>query len=138
MAHAVRRGQLELHAYSLLTTHVHLLVRSPGESLSEAMQRIEQRFVLRFNRLRERDGPLFRARFTSRRVRTVSRVTLHETSLVSGLSQWSVCRYAALHRDLLARDQGYRQAACEAARTAAGRSVVNTSRPGLDVFRSLP
>ena len=29
LAHEVRRGRIEVHAYCILTTHYHLLVRSP-------------------------------------------------------------------------------------------------------------
>jgi REP element-mobilizing transposase RayT len=68
IARAVRRGELEVHAYCVLTNHYHLLVRSPSGSVSRAMQRIQARFVRRFNTLRRRDGPLFRGRFGSRRI----------------------------------------------------------------------
>lgn len=70
LARAVRRFGIELHAYALLTTHFHLLVRSPGDRLSRAIGWVEQRYVLRFNRRRERDGPLFRGRFVSRWIDT--------------------------------------------------------------------
>ena len=68
IAHVVRRGLLEVHAFTFLTTHFHLLVKSPKGRLSEAMREVEREFVLWFNRTRNRDGPLFRGRFTSRRI----------------------------------------------------------------------
>jgi REP element-mobilizing transposase RayT len=68
LARAVRRGDVELHAYCILTTHFHLLVRSPVGRLSEAMRRIQNEFVRWFNRRRKRDGPLFRGRFRSKPV----------------------------------------------------------------------
>lgn len=68
----MRRGDLEIHAYTLLTTHFHLLVRSPRGTLSEAMRRIENPYVRHFNRLRSRDGPLFKGRFYSRLVESRS------------------------------------------------------------------
>ncbi|MEL6311858.1 MAG: transposase [Bacteroidota bacterium] len=40
LAKRVRVGQLEVVAYSLMTTHFHLLVRSPTGELSEAMRKI--------------------------------------------------------------------------------------------------
>ncbi len=40
LARAVRRGQIEVHAWCILTTHFHLLVRSPGGELSAAMRRV--------------------------------------------------------------------------------------------------
>lgn len=62
------RGLMEVHAYTLLGTHFHLMVRSPAGALSVAMKEVENRYVRAFNRGRRRDGPLFRGRFGSRPV----------------------------------------------------------------------
>ena len=62
----VHAEQIELHAFAILTTHFHLLVRSPRGELSDAMMWIENRYVKYFNRLRGRDGSLFKSRFRSR------------------------------------------------------------------------
>lgn len=70
LARRVREGQLEVHAFAILTTHFHLLVRSPRGELSNAMMWVENQYVKRFNRLRDRDGSLFKSRFRSRRVDT--------------------------------------------------------------------
>jgi len=70
LAHRVHEGQLEVHAFSILTTHFHLLLRSPRGELSNAMMWIENQYVKYFNRLRGRDGSLFRSRFRSRIVDT--------------------------------------------------------------------
>jgi REP element-mobilizing transposase RayT len=70
LAYAVRRGELEVHAFCLMTTHFHLLVRSPRALVSAAMRRIENDYVRRFNQQRRRDGALFRGRFFSRVVET--------------------------------------------------------------------
>ncbi len=59
-----------MHAFCLMTTHFHLLVESPEGELSEAMRVVENTYSRRFNRLKRRDGPLVRARFLSKRVRT--------------------------------------------------------------------
>jgi REP element-mobilizing transposase RayT len=67
LARAVRRQEIVVLAYALMRTHFHLFVRSRG-GLSTAMQRIQLRHARRFNRLRRRDGPLFRGRFLSKRV----------------------------------------------------------------------
>lgn len=72
LAREVRRGDLEIHAYSLLTNHFHLLVRSPTGNLSRAMQRVEDAYARWFNRKRGRDGHLFRARFASRPIESSS------------------------------------------------------------------
>jgi hypothetical protein len=68
IAREVRRGDLEVHAFSLLHTHFHTLARSCNGRLSAAMQRIQGTYSRRFNRLRRRDGPLVRDRFYSKPV----------------------------------------------------------------------
>jgi REP element-mobilizing transposase RayT len=70
VARSVRRGTIEVHAYCVMTTHFHLLVRSPQGRLSDAMQWIEDSYARWFNRSRRRDGALFRARFKSVPVRS--------------------------------------------------------------------
>lgn len=72
MARSVRAGQIEVHAYCLLTTHFHMLVRSPSGDLAAAMQRIQNEYVRWFNRSRRRDGTLYRGRYCSRPVRTLA------------------------------------------------------------------
>src|ERR1043166_171410 len=54
LACSVRRGDLELHAYSLMGTHFHLLVRSPAGRLAEAMHHVQLAYSRRFNRSEER------------------------------------------------------------------------------------
>ncbi len=68
IAYAVRRGEIEVHAFVILPTHYHLLVRSPSGRLSVALRRIQNAYVRYFNRANKRDGPLFRGRFRSRPV----------------------------------------------------------------------
>lgn len=68
LARAVRAGTLELHEFTLMSTHFHLLVRSVRGELSRTIGRIAWEYVRWFNRSRDRDGSLFRARFTSRRI----------------------------------------------------------------------
>ena len=68
MAKVVGRGLLEVHAFCLMTTHFHILVRSPSGRISEAMRLIQNAYVRWFNRTRQRDGPLFRGRYCSRRI----------------------------------------------------------------------
>jgi REP element-mobilizing transposase RayT len=72
LAYEVRAGRLEVHAFCLMTTHFHLLVRSPIGEMSEAMRRIQCAYSRYFNRRRRRDGPLIRARFFSKLVDTDS------------------------------------------------------------------
>jgi len=72
VARTVREGQLEVHAFCVMTTHFHMLVRSPPGELAEAMQRIQNEYVRSFNRSRRRDGTLYRGRYRSRPVRTLA------------------------------------------------------------------
>lgn len=72
LALEVRAGRVELHAFSILTTHFHLLVRSPEGELSAVMQRVQNEYARWFNRARRRDGPLHRGRFLSKRVETLA------------------------------------------------------------------
>lgn len=71
VARSVRRGEIEVHAYVMMTTHFHLLVRSSTGRLSTALKRIESEFVRWFNRKHGRDGSLFRGRFGSRPVKSL-------------------------------------------------------------------
>ena len=79
VARAVRRGHLEVHAWCVLSTHFHMLVRSPQGRLSEAMRRIQNSYVRGFNRSRRRDGPLLRGRYCSKPVtsETYRRLLVH-------------------------------------------------------------
>jgi REP element-mobilizing transposase RayT len=70
LARVVREGSLEVHAHCVLSTHFHLLVRSPRGNLSAAMQAVQNEYVRWFNRGRRRDGPLVRGRFRSKPVRS--------------------------------------------------------------------
>lgn len=55
-----------LHAYVLLTNHVHLLVTPPEPgALSRSMSRLGQRYVPAFNRKHGRTGTLWEGRFKS-------------------------------------------------------------------------
>lgn len=65
-----KSGEIEIHAFAVLTTHFHFLLRSPRGHLSAVMQRVQDAYARRFNRERRRDGPLFRGRFVNRLVET--------------------------------------------------------------------
>lgn len=71
LARAVRRSEIEVHAYSLMGTHYHLLLRSPAGRLSAAMQRIQLAYSRSVTEQRRRDGSLVRGRYGSRLVRSL-------------------------------------------------------------------
>ena len=79
-----RRDRIRLLAFSIAVNHYHLIVLSPRGHVSEAMRVIQNMYVRRFNRQRERDGPLFRGRFGSRAV-------------TSDAYWWTLLRYIDLH-----------------------------------------
>jgi REP element-mobilizing transposase RayT len=68
LAREVRAGRLRVFAFAVLTTHFHLLAASPQGDISGVMRRVLNLYVRRFNRIRRRDGALFRGRFRSRPV----------------------------------------------------------------------
>ena len=69
LAREVRAKRIEVHGFSVMTTHFHFLVRSPVGELSEGFRRAQNAHSRRFNRRRRRDGALVRGRFFSKPVR---------------------------------------------------------------------
>ena len=56
---AVRRGSMEVHAFTVLTTHCHLLVRCPRERLTGALRSVYGPLARCINRRLKREGSLF-------------------------------------------------------------------------------
>lgn len=54
---------IEVHAYSLLDNHYHLLIHLPEVGLSRAMRHLNSVYTQRVNRRWKTDGPLFRGRY---------------------------------------------------------------------------
>jgi REP element-mobilizing transposase RayT len=50
LARQNRLNRIEVHAYCMMTTHFHLLVRSPIGEPSKAMRRVQNEHTRRFNR----------------------------------------------------------------------------------------
>ncbi|MBN2673654.1 MAG: transposase, partial [Deltaproteobacteria bacterium] len=65
----IDRYGIEVHAYSLMPNHYHLLIRSRRGNLSPAMKHLGSVYTLEFNRRHKRDGTLFRGRFKSQLVK---------------------------------------------------------------------
>lgn len=112
LAKAVRRGDVEVHAWCALTTHFHLLLRSPVGRLHAAMQHVQREYSAWFNRRRDRDGPLYRSRFTSRSIDTLGyrRVVVRyiDANAVSARLAVDALRYA--HGSAIAHATGLGQA----------------------------
>lgn len=66
LAVACREERVQLHAYALMTNHVHLLLTpQSGEGPSRVMKRLGQRYVQYVNRTYRRSGTLWEGRFRS-------------------------------------------------------------------------
>ncbi|MCP4197375.1 MAG: hypothetical protein GY762_09505 [Proteobacteria bacterium] len=61
----VVRFGVEVHGYSLMPNHYHLLMHTPLGNLSHAMKHLGAMYTQSFNRRHGRDGSLFRGRFKS-------------------------------------------------------------------------
>jgi putative transposase len=63
---ACKKHAVELHAYVLMTNHVHLLMTpKEGEGSSQVMKQLGQRYVQYVNRTYRRSGTLWEGRFRS-------------------------------------------------------------------------
>ncbi len=68
LLHAVERYELECHAWCLMDTHYHLLVRTREANIDRAMQSLNARLAAWTNWERGERGHLFRGRYSSRLV----------------------------------------------------------------------
>ncbi|HZZ92495.1 MAG TPA: transposase [Usitatibacter sp.] len=66
LAEAREREGCEVHAYVLMTNHVHLLLTGrQADSVSRTMKRVGESYVRYFNRAHSRTGTLWEGRFNS-------------------------------------------------------------------------
>jgi REP element-mobilizing transposase RayT len=71
---AIEKLEVEIHGYSLMPNHYHLLLRSRHGNLSDAMKLVNSGYTQRVNRLRQWDGPVFKGRFANQLVRDETRL----------------------------------------------------------------
>jgi len=64
LARVVATNQWTCHAFCLMTTHYHLIVETERWRLSRGMQVLNGRYAQLFNQRHDRDGHLFRARYS--------------------------------------------------------------------------
>jgi REP element-mobilizing transposase RayT len=94
---------IEIHAFCLMGNHYHLLIYTPGNTVSRAIQYLNFRFATYFNSTRDRDGYVFKGRFKSiiiRNQRYLLNVCryIHQNPVEAGLSksaplyEWSSCQ----------------------------------------------
>jgi len=67
---AAKRARWQLHAYCLLTNHVHLLIRTPEPTLPRGMQFLFSTYVEEFNARHDRRGTLVQGRYKTLLVET--------------------------------------------------------------------
>lgn len=97
-------SDFRLHAFVLMSNHVHLLIEPAGEPLDRIFKRIGTSYAVWFNRKYERAGHLFQDRFRSEAVgtdqyyKTVLRYILRnpiKAGLVSSLDDYRWSSYLA-------------------------------------------
>ena len=101
--------ELEIHAYSLMPNHYHLLVRSRHGNLSRAMRHLNANYTQRINDKERWDGPLFRGRFRSQLVEDETNLPyllayIHLNPLKAGLITRLQSHAWTSHRAYLGRD----------------------------------
>jgi putative transposase len=68
LAQTLERFEIALVAYTLMGTHYHLVVDSPGAGVAAALQRLHTWYARLANRARERAAHLFRAHYFGREI----------------------------------------------------------------------
>lgn len=74
LAGQVRERRWRLHAFCLMTNHIHLVVETPEPDLGRGMHRIHLPYVRHFNERCARVGRLFQDRYGSSRLWTLEAV----------------------------------------------------------------
>lgn len=107
---AVTRYGAVIHAYCLMSNHVHLLLETPGGNLSQIMRHINGAYTTYFNVKRKRAGHLFQGRYKAILVEADEYATelsryLHLNPVRAGMTsrpedyQWSsYCCYVGLNK----------------------------------------
>ena len=65
LGECVRLFRIEIHAYSLMPNHYHLLIRTPIANLSRAMRHLNGVYTQKINKRYRYEGSLFKGRFKS-------------------------------------------------------------------------
>ncbi|MFH1148904.1 MAG: transposase, partial [Actinomycetota bacterium] len=62
----VDKFKWRVHSYCLMTTHYHLLIETPEDTISEGMKYLNGHYSIRFNRRHSRKGHLLKERYWSK------------------------------------------------------------------------
>jgi REP-associated tyrosine transposase len=104
----IEMWQIEVHAFSFLSTHYHLLISTPLGNLSRAMRHIDGVFAQRFNLRHGFDGSLFRGRYKAILVEKDNYLLevfryIHLQSVKAGICENPEDHIWTSHRDYLSR-----------------------------------
>jgi REP element-mobilizing transposase RayT len=101
--------EIEIHVYSLMPDHYHLLIRSRHGNLSRAMRYLNATYTQRVNLMERWDGHVFRGRFRSQLVQDETTLPyllayIHLNPLKAGLISRLQSQGWTSHRAYLGRD----------------------------------
>lgn len=98
-----KKYAIEIHAYCLMDSHYHLLIKTPNANLSKAMHYLQFMFSKTYNKIRCSDDPIFKSRYKSILVKNEAYLSqvcryIHlnpvEANLARGVDYtWSSYRY---------------------------------------------
>ena len=74
LENTIEQYEVEIHGFSLMPNHYHLLLRSRHGNLSDAMQYLNGNYTRQVNTPRRWDGPVFKGRYTAKLVRDETRL----------------------------------------------------------------
>ena len=77
--------------HCLMKNHIHLLLETPDENLSQGMQRLQLRYTKRFNKRHERTGHLFGERFGSVRISSDEQLVVATNYVASNPVKAGMC-----------------------------------------------
>lgn len=103
-----QRDDLQIFAWSLLSNHFHIALRTSAVPLSRTMQTLQGGFAKAFNRRRRRTGPLWQSRYQARLVdsqRYFERLVfyIHLNPVRAGLVEDPVDYAFSGHRELMGK-----------------------------------
>ena len=102
---------IEVHTYSLMPNHYHLLIHTPTAGISRAMRHLNGVYTQKVNRCWKSDGPIFRGRFKAILVEREEYLTelvryIHLNPVRAGLCQHPQDHRWSSHEAYLRRGKG--------------------------------
>lgn len=103
---------IQVHAFSLMPNHYHLMIHTPKAGLARAMRHLNGIYTQRFNKVHRRDGPLFRGRYKAVLVDTEEYMTaliryIHLNPVKARICLKPTDHQWSSHRNYLKEIKGY-------------------------------